>query len=190
MTTAAAHSPTAFTTEQRPWWLTLIGGIMALAVGAVLLWAPAKTQVETWVLLVELLGLYWLVTGILDLVHMFMDHQGWAWKLIMGIVSILAGGYILIYPRASAMALPRIFVLILGLWGLIHGIGLLVMAFKGGGLSFGVLGVLSLLFGLFLVMNYQVQGMGLSIIWLAAITGVVGGLVMIWHAIKQRSATA
>jgi ABC-type nickel/cobalt efflux system permease component RcnA len=34
-------------TKQRPWWLTLISGILALIVGAILLWAPAKNKVET-----------------------------------------------------------------------------------------------------------------------------------------------
>jgi hypothetical protein len=49
-------------TNQRPWWLTLITGILAIAVGAILLWAPAKTKVETYQLLIALLALYWLIT--------------------------------------------------------------------------------------------------------------------------------
>ena len=43
----AATSATSMETKQRPWWLTLIGGILAVIVGAILLWAPAKTKVET-----------------------------------------------------------------------------------------------------------------------------------------------
>ncbi len=39
MTTA-----TQLETKQRPWWLTLIAGILALIVGGILLWAPAKTS--------------------------------------------------------------------------------------------------------------------------------------------------
>lgn len=184
----AATSATALETNQRPWWLTLIGGILALVIGAVLLWAPAKTQVNTWLLLVELLGIYWLISGILDLVHMFTDHTAWAWKLFMGIVGIVAGSYILMYPIASALALPKIFVLVLGIWGLFQGMILLAMAFKGGGGGAAILGILGILFGLILIGNYTVPGMGLSLIWFAAVTGVIGGIIMIYKAFQQRPA--
>jgi uncharacterized membrane protein HdeD (DUF308 family) len=186
----ATASATALETRQRPWWLTLIAGILALVVGATLLWAPAKTQVETWMLLVQLLGIYWLISGILTLVHMFTDHSGWGWKLFIGIISILAGSYILMYPAASALALPRIFVFVLGFWGLVEGIVLLVMAFKGGGWGAGVLGALGILFGLILMANYSVPGMGLSLLWFAAIVGVVGGIVLIFKSFQQRRVEA
>ena len=84
MTTAVSASPTAMETKARPWWLLLMEGIAAIIIGGVLLWSPAKTQVETWQLLVVLLGLYWVIAGIFDLVHMFIDHSGWGWKLFMG----------------------------------------------------------------------------------------------------------
>ena len=58
MTTAATAVPIEM---QRPWWLTLILGIAAVIVGAVMLWAPAKTKVDTYQLLVSLLGIYWLM---------------------------------------------------------------------------------------------------------------------------------
>ena len=78
-------------TKQRPWWLTLITGIAALIVGGILLWAPAKDKVETYMLIVQLLGIYWLVIGIFDIVAIFIDHSMWGWKLFIGIVSIIAG---------------------------------------------------------------------------------------------------
>jgi uncharacterized membrane protein HdeD (DUF308 family) len=186
--TAETVSPTSLETTQRPWWLTLIGGVCALVVGAALLWGSLGTKVETWLLLVQMLGVYWLVIGILDLVHMFQDHSAWAWKLIMGIISIVAGSYILMYPIASAMALPRIFVFVLGFWALMQGIIMLVMAFKGGGWGAGVLGALGIIFGFALMANYTMPGMGLSMIWVGAVAGVVGGALMIWKAFQQRSA--
>jgi len=48
---------------------------------------------------------------------MFVDHTAWGWKLFIGLVSIIAGGYILAYPIASALALRWIFVMVLGIWG-------------------------------------------------------------------------
>ena len=79
-------------------------------------------------ILVTFLGIYWLVEGIFDIVSMFIDHTMWGWKLFIGIISIIAGGTILMYPIAAAIALPKIFVLVLGIWGMMYGVILLVMA--------------------------------------------------------------
>ena len=186
MTTAA--SAAQMQTQQRPWWLTLISGILAVIVGAVLLWSPAKTKVETYQVLVALIGIWWLIQGIVDIVSIFTDHSMWGWKLFIGIVSIAAGGYVLMYPIAAAIALPKIFVLVLGIWGLLYGIILLIMAFQGGGWGAGILGVLGIIFGIALMANYYVVGMGLSMLWTAAVFAFFGGFVMIFHAFQQRKA--
>jgi uncharacterized membrane protein HdeD (DUF308 family) len=175
-------------TQQRPWWLTLITGIMAVIIGAILLWAPAKTKVETYQLLVFFLGFFWLLEGIFDIVSIFMDHSMWGWKLFIGLVSIIAGGSILMYPVASALVLPKIFVLMLGIWGMMYGIILLVMAFRGGGWGAGILGVLGIIFGVALMINYSSPGMGLAMLWTAAVFGVIGGIAMIFQAFRQRKA--
>jgi uncharacterized membrane protein HdeD (DUF308 family) len=179
---------TAVETKQRPWWLMLIEGIALFVIAAVLLWAPIKTRVNTYMLLVQLLGLYWVIQGIFNIVAMFMDHSGWGWKLFIGIVSIIAGGYILMYPIATGLVLPQIFVLMLGIWGLMEGIVLLIMAFRGGGWAAGILGVLAIVFGGILIANYSVPGMGLTMIWVAAVWGLIGGVVMVVQAFRLRKA--
>jgi uncharacterized membrane protein HdeD (DUF308 family) len=179
---------TSFETKDRPWWLLLIEGVAAVIIGAILLWAPAKTKVDTYQVLVALLGIYWVISGILVLVNMFLDHTAWGWKLFMGIISIIAGGYILMYPIASALALPRIMVLVLGIWGIMQGILYLVLAFRGGGWGMGILGVLLGLLGIYLVVNYTAPGMGLAMLWAAAVTAVIGGVIVIFQAFRQRSA--
>ena len=174
--------------RQRPWWLTLISGILAVIIGAVLLWSPAKTKIDTYMLLVTFLGIWWMVQGIFDIIAIFIDHSMWGWKLFIGIISIMAGAYILMYPIASALALPKIFVLVLGIWGLMYGIILLIMAFQGGGWGAGILGALGIVFGLALMANYYAFGMGLAMLWTAAVFAFVGGIVMIFQAFRQRSA--
>lgn len=183
-----ASTATSLETKQRPWWLLLIQGIAAFVIGAVLLWSPAKTKVDTYQILVALLGIYWVIAGILDLVSMFTDHTAWGWKLFIGIVSIIAGGYILMYPVAAALALPRIFVLVMGIWGLMYGTILLIMAFKGGGWGAGILGALGIIFGIILIASYSMLGSGLAMLWAAAVMGVIGGVVMVIQAFRQRSA--
>jgi uncharacterized membrane protein HdeD (DUF308 family) len=181
-----AASATSFETHERPWWLTLINGILAAAIGAILLFAAPKQKIDTYLVLVTVLGFYWVFKGIMDIVLMFIDHTGWAWKLFMGLISIIAGSYILMYPIAAAVMLPKIFVLVLGIWGLIDGIVLLIMAFKGAGWGSGILGVLGILFGIFLIANYTMVGMGLTFLWLASIFALVGGVVMIVQAFRSR----
>jgi uncharacterized membrane protein HdeD (DUF308 family) len=168
--------------------LTLILGISAIVVGGLLLWGSLITKVETYFLLVTVLGIWWLVDGIFDIVGLFVDRTAWAWKLFIGIVSIIAGGYILMYPIATGLVLPQIFVLMLGIWGLMEGIVLLIMAFRGGGWAAGILGVLAIVFGGILIANYSVPGMGLTMIWVAAIWGLFGGIVMVIQAFRLRKA--
>jgi len=188
MATSSMDSAAAMETPKHPWWLTLIQGIAALIIGGTLLWAPAKDKVDTWQLLVAFLGIYWLVLGVLDIVRIFQDSSGWGWKLFMGIISILAGVYILMYPVASALVLPQIFVLVLGIWGLIYGIMLVFLGFRGAGVGAIILGILGAIFGLALIANYSVPGWGLSLIWTAAVAGVIGGIVLIVRGFQERTA--
>jgi uncharacterized membrane protein HdeD (DUF308 family) len=183
MTTAVATQ-----TKQRPWWLTLISGILAVVIGSVLLWGGLINKVQVYMLLVTFLGIWWMVQGIFDIIGIFIDHAMWGWKLFIGIVSIAAGFYILSYPIISAIALPKIFVLVLGIWGLMYGIILLIMAFQGGGWGAGILGVLGIIFGFALMANYYTFGMGLAMLWTAAVFAFFGGIYMIFQAFKQRSA--
>jgi len=155
-----------------------------IVVGILLLTAPVKT---TFVLVLAL-GFYWIVGGIFTLVGMFVDHSAWGWKLFMGLLSIVAGTAILRYPLMSAVAVPQVIVLVLGIQGLIVGTIGLIMAFKGGGWAVGILGALSIVFGLILIANYSAPGMVLTLIWVAAIFALVGGLFQIFQAFQQRAA--
>lgn len=183
-------SDTAMQTPSRPWWVGLIMGFVAVIIGAVLLWSPAKTQANTYLILINLLGLWWLIDGIIDIVRIFSDRTGWGWRLFMGIISILAGGWILMYPVAAAVVLPQTFVLILGLWGMIHGILLLFMAFRGAGWAAGILGALGIIFGLILTLNWSTPGWGLSLLWTGAVFALIGGIVAIVQSFRMRSAAA
>ena len=183
MTTAVATQ-----SKQRPWWLTLLTGILALLVGGLMLWGTPQAKIQTYQGLIFILGFWWVVQGFFDIVAIFVDHTNWGWKLFMGIISIAAGSYILRYPLVSAIALPKILVLVMGIWGLMYGIMLLVMAFSGGGWGAGILGVLGIIFGIALMVNYSSPGMGLAMLWTAAVFAVIGGIAMIFQGFRQRTA--
>lgn len=173
----------SFETKQTPWWLILMGGIFNVVVGLLLLSAPVKT---TYVLVLTL-GFYWIFAGIFTLVGMFIDHSGWGWKLFSGLISFAAGIVILRYPIISTLTIPSILILILGIQGIIVGVLGLVMAFQGGGWGAGILGVLSIGFGVILCANYTSPGMALTLVWVAGIFALVGGIFQIFHAFSTRT---
>lgn len=190
MTKASAktQAPAAPAQPQRPWWLTLIGGILAIVVGTLLLWGNLVTQVKTYLLLLEVLGIWWLVDGIFDIVHMFTDHRQWGWKLVMGLVSIIAGAYVLMYPVLVGLELPSLLVLILGIWGVIKGGMMFYMSFKGAGGAYAIVGIFAIFFGLILIAAYTVPGAGLAFVWVASLGAIFGGFFLIYRAFQQRKA--
>jgi uncharacterized membrane protein HdeD (DUF308 family) len=84
------------------------------------------------------------------------------------------------------VVLPAIFVLLLGIQGVIVGGISLVLAFKGGGWGAGLLGAVSIVFGIILILNYANLATVLTFIWIVGIFAIAGGLVQIYHAFQQR----
>ncbi len=171
----------AMETKAMPWWLILIEGIAAIIIGILLFTSTASTLN----VLVIFLGLWWLVKGIFDLVSMFVDHSMWGWKLFIGIIGILAGLVILRHPIVSTVAVPVIFAWILGFYSLFAGIVMLIQAFRGGGWGVGIMGVLGILVGIFVIGNTLAAA--IIYIYLAAATLIVGGIAAIIFAFRARS---
>ena len=178
-----SESAMAFETKQSPWWLILMGGILNIVIGILLLTTPAKTAF----LLVLALGIFWIIQGIFTLVGMFIDHTAWGWKLFMGIIGIIAGVAILRYPLISTLAVPSILILVMGIQGVIYGIVSLIMAFKGGGWGAGILGALSIFFGVILMANFTNLVAIVSLVWVAGFFAVFGGITQLFMAFRQKS---
>lgn len=177
MTTASAtREPIGF-----PWWAVLIQGIFAIIIGILLLTYPGATTL----VIVQFIGIYWLVSGIFSLVGIFMDRSMWGWKLFAGVIGILAGLAIMRHPLWSTFLLPTVLVIFLGIDGLIIGVIGLIAAFQGGGWAAGILGVLSLLFGLLLLFSPFIAALALP--WIYGFLGIIGGLTAMFAAFRQRS---
>jgi uncharacterized membrane protein HdeD (DUF308 family) len=134
--------------------------------------------------LIQFLGIYWMVKGIFDLVAMFIDHRQWGWKLFSGILGIIAGIVILQHPIWSAFLVPATLVWVLGFLGIVMGVISLFQAFKGAGWAVGLLGGLSILFGLYLLANTFIST--LSLPWVVGIFALIGGVVAIWNSFQAR----
>jgi uncharacterized membrane protein HdeD (DUF308 family) len=172
---------TAVVEEQLvPWWVVLIEGIAAIIIGVLLLINPAITTV----VLVQFLGIYWLIVGIIDIVRIFMDSSMWGWKLFSGLIGILAGIAIIQYPLWSTLLVPTVLVWVFGFFGIIIGVIGLIQAFQGAGWGAGILGVLSILFGLLLIFN--AFGAALTLPFIFGILAIVGGLAALVMAFQMR----
>ena len=164
-----------------PWWLVLLEGIAAAIIGLFLLTAPGATLF----VLVQVLGIFWLVGGIFRIISIFLDSYLWGWKLVGGILGILAGIVVLQHHLWSSVLVPAIYLIILGIQGLISGGVSLVLAFSGGGWGAGILGALSIVFGLVLLFNVWI---GVAVLpYILGAVGIVGGGLAIAVAFAMRS---
>ena len=163
-----------------PWWLVLIQGIAALIIGIFLITSPGATTF----VLVQFLGIYWMVSGIFQIVAIFVDNTAWGWKLFAGILGILAGILILNHPLWSTLLVPATLIIILGVQGIIFGILGLVQAFQGAGWGAGILGALSIIFGIVLLFNSVLGAAALP--WVLGIFGIVGGIAGIIAAFRMK----
>ncbi|HXM54860.1 MAG TPA: DUF308 domain-containing protein [Candidatus Dormibacteraeota bacterium] len=163
-----------------PWWLVLLEGIAALLIGLLLLTNTGATLFT----LVVFLGVYWLVTGVLDLVMLFIDRSQWGWKLFSGIIGIVAGLVIVRDPLWASLLLPATLVWLLGGIGIVIGAIAIVRAFMGGGLASAILGVISILLGGILLFNTAVSTVVL--VYAVAIWAVIGGIFAIVGSLLLR----
>jgi len=170
-TTAAANTP---------WWFVMIAGITAFIVGLFLLISPGMT----FLLIVQFLGAYWLVTGILSLVSLCIDRTLWGWKLVSGILGVLAGLFVLRDPLWSAILVPTVLVVFLAVDALVMGVTQIIHAFSGGGFGLAILGILNVIFGLILLFNPLLAALALPTI--LGIFAVIGGILATIRAFVSR----
>jgi uncharacterized membrane protein HdeD (DUF308 family) len=156
-----------------PWWLLLLEGIAAVLIGILLL-TETKSTLYT---LVVFLGIYFLITGILDLVMLFVDQSQWGWKLFSGIIGIVAGVIIIRDPIWASVLVPTTLVWLIGAAGVAIGIIAFVRAFTGGGWAAAILGLISLLLGGLLLFNTVASTVVL--IYLVAIWAIIGGVLAV-----------
>jgi uncharacterized membrane protein HdeD (DUF308 family) len=130
------------------WWVFLLQGFAGIIIGLMLITEPGATLVA----LTTVLGFYWLITGVLALVQVFVDRATpWIWSLLAGLVGILAGLFVLRHPLVAALTVPTVLVIILGIQGLVIGAVQIIGGFKGGGIGPFMLGAINVLVGVLLL---------------------------------------
>jgi uncharacterized membrane protein HdeD (DUF308 family) len=101
-----------------------LSGGLALIVGLLALREPLQTIV----VLTLILGAWWVVAGVIDIIGAFLSPGSVrrAWDILSGLVSILAGGFLLVYTEFSLRAL-MVFVAI---WLIVGGLIAVVASFR------------------------------------------------------------
>ena len=176
---------TTYVTPSNPgflWWLALLRGISLLIIGVLMFTATGITLS----MLVTLLGVYWLIGGIFDLVEMFLDRTQWGLRLLTGVIGIAAGLAIVRHPLWAAIMVPTTLAWLLGAFGIAIGVVTLIRAASGAGWGAAIIGLISLLLGVILLLNPRFSAFVL-VVYAAATWAIVGGVALIAWAFHLRA---
>ena len=150
-----------------PWWLFLLWGILTLFIGLMFLITPGITLE----LFITFLGAYWLVGGLFMIGSLFVDRVNRWMKILLGGINIIAGALILLHPLFSTFFVLEFLILFLGFWACFIGAVHLFHAFTTKDAGNGVLGIISIVFGILLIAH--------PIIVLTLLPFIAGGFCLV-----------
>lgn len=176
------------------WWLVLINGIALIVIGLLLLAQPAKTVV----VMIQILGIYWIVAGIFNLVAALTGASGGSriWGIVLAIIYIIAGIVIIGSPIWASVFSTTFLVYMLAFSALING---LVMVFAGRetatslgrerSLGSFLLGAFNVIIGVIILLagfNNPIVAIS-SLVWAAGILAVIFGIIATVQSFRLRS---
>ena len=154
------------------WWVLLLRGIVAIGLGLMAFLVPGITLAS----LVLLIGVCCLADGIASIAGGL--HSSFWQSTLTGVVSVLAGLATFFYPGLTAAVL----LYLIAFWAIARGVLEIMAAIEfrkviEGELLLGLAGLLSIAFGVFIVLN---PGAGaLSIVWLLGTYALVFGITLV-----------
>ncbi len=165
------------------WWLFLVRGILALALGILLPLFPGAAIFT----LALLFGAYAFVDGIVAIaaaVRMNHAEHNWGWLLVEGVLGVLVGVITFFYPGITVLWLIYLF----AAWAILTGIAAIVTAVRlravvNEWLTI-VLGALSLIAGIVILFEPAVGA--LAIVWTISVYAILAGIVLIGLAFRLR----
>ena len=111
------------------WKLVMARGIFLISVGLILLIFPTATLTT----LIFIMGLYWLIDGIVTVIHSIQRRNiiaSWWWGLLIGVLSVVAGLIVVIKPLSSAVFTTSFLMWFLGIVAVVNGISGLVTGIR------------------------------------------------------------
>lgn len=107
--------------ESPSWGLVLFQGIVTFLLGWLLIARPVTSVFA----LVQVMGLFWLITGVISIVRSLVHHEknsGWGWTLVSGLIGVVAGLVVLNNRVMAAIITPTMLLYILSFSFIIDGV--------------------------------------------------------------------
>jgi len=184
-------------------WITLMRGILAIALGVGLLFWPDKAQP----VLANFMGMFWLLSGIVSLRWGIHGERARGLSLLAGIAGVLAGIGMLSSRFTTNVAGRDVLLsamgLIIFLTGLLHALG----GFRTGPVEIHpssqhrsrgwarawswtafLLGLFEMVLGVMLFISPM--GQGPTVYYAASLWALLGGVIFIGDAVRLRQAAA
>lgn len=169
------------------WWYPVVRGLLAVALGAIVMSNPATTVI----VLVRLFGIFVIidgVVGIVDGIRRRGNPQGGApWRITTGAFGVVLGAVLLFWPGATISVLA----IVIGAWGVVAGIlatisGLSVRRVPGSGWAWGTFwGIVTMAFGFVLIVNPA--GSVSAVAWIIGLYAVLSGVLLVAAGFAIRS---
>ena len=166
----------------RYWWALALRGVLAVLFGLLAFFIPGITLLS----LVLLFGAYVFLDGIFDLVAAARS-PGHHWALVLeGIIGIIAGILTFLWPGITAMVL----LYLIAFWAIFTGVleiiaGIRLRQVLSDEIWLILMGVLSLLFGLFILI-FPSAGALAVVYWIGAYA-LLFGIMLLALAFRLRS---
>lgn len=175
------------------WWLVLLRGIFAIILGILaFVWPVATAVAFVWVF-----AIYTIVDGVVNIAQAISTRKTdptWGWLLTIGIVGLITGIVVMIFPAAAGALALLVLLWIVAVWAIVGGIfGIPAAASiaSGGAKVMGiVLSVLSIVFGVLLaILLFTTPASALvGLIYVLGAYAVLAGIVLVVTAFQARSA--
>ena len=159
------------------WYLPLIAGIVFLATGVLAILTPAATYIS----LAIIFSITFFITGSLELIFSISYRKkldGWGWSLAAGILDVIIGLILILYPQISIITLP-LFVGFVVLYRSIMSISWSIELKKYNTSKWGWLlfiGIIGIIFSFILLWNPFIAGLTVAVF-----TGLALMIIGIFH---------
>ncbi len=170
------------------WWIVLLRGIALTVLGGLLIAKPVTSVI----VLVQLLGAYFLLDGVFSVFHSIKGRkymQGWGWGIFMGALEILTGIIVFTNPLVSTIVTASVLVYSVAFMAILFGVlgivtGIQVRKEIKGEWAMIAGGVLAIIFSVILIMNHMAS-MSVYLI-VMGVMALMGGLIQIFASFQIR----